>query len=460
MTDHDLEDRLRDTFASAEPSDELVASARGTAVAAAASRAPVIRRARGRRRRTRDPRRRRPHRGRGRRDGGRRTQREAAGRPGHARDPRGHRRVGGPRERPLALPGRGCAAHPDRPAPALVALPARHHLRRGPEGPGGIGDRRRDPPRRGPRRPAAAARRHLAPLALGPPPRPERSGRLLTTRGADPATGLHDPRLGVGQGGRAHREGPGGGNADRRGRRPAGDHRRRPHSPPARGSRACGPAVSTRLRPRAPPQPPEPPRGRPAVPAPDDPSSTPSATPGASAGSSSGRLRQRLAGRFHGRSHHPGVQETEPPFIAASIGVTSLRPPRPGGRGSIGRVDEIDPVGCAASRRTLGASGEVGRRPRPPVRPPTVSRATALPLYPGATPIERRCLRGGGTGGGASRSRSIPAVRACKRRMKRCPGAHARPIDHGPRGRIRQGSDRRILARRRGPRRAASKVVR
>lgn len=50
MTDHDLEDRLRDTFASAEPSDELVASARGTAVAAAASRAPVIRRARGRRR--------------------------------------------------------------------------------------------------------------------------------------------------------------------------------------------------------------------------------------------------------------------------------------------------------------------------------------------------------------------------------------------------------------------------
>jgi hypothetical protein len=181
------------------------------------------------------------------------------------------------------------------------------------------------------------------------------------------------------------------------------------------------------------------------------PSSRPSAAPGASAGSSSGHLRQRLAGRIHGRPRLP-VQKTGPPCIAASIGITPLRPPRPRGRGSIGRVVVVHPDVRAASRRTLGGSRSARRRSRPPACPPTVSRRTARPLCPGPWPIERRSLRGGGAGGGASDHARFPRFERASAGWKRCPGAHARHIDHGPPDMIRQGSDRRIRHDARAPR--------
>ena len=112
---------------------------------------------------------------------------------------------------------------------------------------------------------------------------------------------------------------------------------------------------------------------------------------------------------------HRGIHRRYLPATTAPTGAWLDRPrgcDRPGLRRVSARVEII------GSRRVL---------PLPPARPPTASRVTAPPLSPGSSPIERRCLRGGGAGAGASRSRSIPTVRTCKRRMKRCPELTRRP---------------------------------
>ena len=133
-------------------------------------------------------------------------------------------------------------------------------------------------------------------------------------------------------------------------------------------------------------------------------------------------------------------QRPGPSSIAASIGVTSLRPARPDGSRVDGRVD-VDDLRCAP--RT-GARWEVRASPCPAAdragSPPATSRATALRLVTGARPVGSRCPRGGAAGVGASRwllASHGSSVQATD--VERCPGAHARCIDLGPRGRIRQG---------------------
>jgi hypothetical protein len=84
----------------------------------------------------------------------------------------------------------------------------------------------------------------------------------------------------------------------------------------------------------------------------DDPSDTPRSAP-MRCGGLVGAPARAPDSRSLRTAGHPRVLRGEPSCIAASRGVTSLRPLRPGGRRSSGRVVGVDRR-CAAPRRALG----------------------------------------------------------------------------------------------------------
>lgn len=134
-------------------------------------------------------------------------------------------------------------------------------------------------------------------------------------------------------------------------------------------------------------------------------------------------------------------QRAGPSCIAASIGVTSLRPACPKGSRDVGRVD-VDDLRCAPRS---GARWEERARPCDAARtrgsPPATSRATALRLASGAMPVGSRCPRGGLAGVGASRW--LLAFPRFERASHGCgngaPGLTPVTNDLGPPARIRQG---------------------
>ena len=125
------------------------------------------------------------------------------------------------------------------------------------------------------------------------------------------------------------------------------------------------------------------------------------------------RLREHLIGGVRGRPPAPPSSGAGPPCVAASKGVTSLRPLRPCGRRSSGRLVVVN-LRCAASRRALGGWAWWGCRSERPVET-TEPRRSALPQPRASRP----------TGGGGCVADLwgpvhpvhvlYPTVRACKR---------------------------------------------